>query len=132
MAALVGCLQQTYEEALEYAKTRVQGGKPILEHPMIAVKLSDMRIKIEAARLLVYKNAWSHDNECELDHKMFFLTKGFVNEIGPKIALDAMEILGGIGTDKDVPMQKNLRDIIEQLHLFGLPSMAMLTGRPEL
>jgi alkylation response protein AidB-like acyl-CoA dehydrogenase len=49
---LLGTLRKTYEDALDYAKNRVQGGKPIIKHPTIAIKLGAMRANIEAVRLL--------------------------------------------------------------------------------
>ncbi len=131
-AVLVGTLRTCYEEALEYAKTRVQGGKPIIEHPTIANMLADMRVKIEAGRLLLHKNAWSWDTQHEVDEKMGYLAKAFLTEAAITITRDAVEIFGGFGTDKDMPMEKYLRDVYTQLHGMGTHSMCLYQGRPTL
>jgi len=130
-ALLVGVLQAIYDEALNYAKTRIQGGKPIIEHPTIGVMLAEMRGKIEAARLLVYQFAWSVD-QGEYDPKMGWVIKGFVGGIAPQITASALEIFGGMGQERGMLIEKLLRDVCSQLHGVGLRTSALLKGRPTL
>jgi alkylation response protein AidB-like acyl-CoA dehydrogenase len=61
IACLVGAMRTCYEEALGYAKIRIQGGVPIIKHSIIGSKLTEMRIKVEASRALLWKNASSWD-----------------------------------------------------------------------
>jgi len=57
-ACSIGSLRACYEAALDHARIRVQGGKPIVQHQLIAAQLSEMRVRIEAARILLYRQAW--------------------------------------------------------------------------
>jgi len=131
IACLVGAMRTCYEEALEYAKLRVQGGVPIIKHPTIGSKLAEMRVKIEAARTLLWKNAWSWDRKYEYDPKMNYLTKAFVNKLALEIINDTVEIFGGMGTDKDLAIEKYLRDIYTILHAYGNPSINLIKGMPK-
>jgi alkylation response protein AidB-like acyl-CoA dehydrogenase len=131
IACLIGGIRACYEEALEYAKTRVQGGKPIIEHPAVGVKLADMRVKIEASRALLWKNIWNWESHSdEYDPKMNYLTKAFVNEVALDVVNKTVDILGGMGTDKEMPIEKYLRDIYTILHAYGNPSMNLIKGMP--
>src|SRR5690606_40408225 len=62
-AQAIGIARAAYEYALEYAKERVQFGRPIIENQGIAFALADMRTEIDAARLLVWRAAWMGRNE---------------------------------------------------------------------
>lgn len=131
IACLLGGIRACYEEALEYAKTRVQGGKPIIEHPTIGVKLADMRVKIEASRALLWKNIWNWESHSdEYDPKMNYLTKAFVNEVALSVINQTVDIFGGMATDKALPIEKYLRDIYTILHAYGNPSMNLIKGMP--
>jgi alkylation response protein AidB-like acyl-CoA dehydrogenase len=130
IACLIGGIRACYEASLDYAKKRVQGGVPIIKHTSIGVKLSEMRVKLEAARALLWKNVWSWDQHYEYDPKMNYLTKAFVNEIALEVINHTVDIFGGIGTDKDVVIEKYLRDIYSILHAYGNPSMNLIKGMP--
>jgi len=81
-AAVVGVMRACYEETLEYTKNRVQGGKPLIDHPTIAALLSKMRVEIEAARALVYRCAWNFQTKQPgYDVKMGWAVKAYVNEM---------------------------------------------------
>jgi len=130
IACLVGAMRNCYEEALGYAKIRIQGGGPIIKHSTIGSKLAEMRVKVEAARALLWKNASSWDYKYENDPKMNFLTKAFVNRLALEVVNDTIEIFGGMGTDKDLPIEKYLRDIYTILHAYGNPSINFIKGAP--
>lgn len=132
IACLVGGMRTCYEEALEYAKIRVQGGVPIIQHSMIGSKLAEMRVKVEAARALLWKNASSWDHKYEYDPKMNYLTKAFVNRLALEVVDDTVEVFGGMGTDKDLPIEKYLRDTYTILHAYGNPSINLIKGMPSL
>lgn len=129
-ACLVGGMRACYEEALEYAKIRVQGGVPIIKHPTIGSKLSEMRIKVEAARALLWKNATSWDHKTGYDPKMNYLTKAFANRMALEVVNDTIEVFGGMGTDKDLIIEKYLRDVYTILHAYGNASMSFIKGMP--
>lgn len=122
-ATVLGTLRTCYEEALDYAKSRVQGGKPIIQHPMIAAKLGDMQIKLEAARELIWQDAWRWHNKHDYDPKRNWLIKGFVDEVSVNIVNQTIDIFAGMGIDKDLPIEKYLRDVYTVLHGFGTSEM---------
>ena len=132
IACLVGGMRACYEEALEFAKKRVQGGVPIIKHPTIGSMLSEMRVKVEASRALLWKNASSWDNKHEYDPKMNYLTKAFVNRMSLEVVNHTVEIFGGMATDKDLPIEKYLRDTYTILHAYGNPSMNLIKGMPAI
>jgi len=130
IACLIGGIRACYEASLDYARKRVQGGVPIIKHTSIGMKLSEMRVKLEAARALLWKNVWSWDQRYEYDPKMNYLTKAFVNEIALEVINHTVDIFGGMGTDKDLVIEKYLRDIYSILHAYGNPSMNLIKGMP--
>jgi len=132
IACLVGGMRTCYEEALEFAKKRVQGGVPIIKHPTIGSILSRMRVNVEASRALLWKNASSWDQKYEYDPKMNYLTKAFVNRMALEVVNDTLEIFGGMGTDKDLPIEKYLRDTYTILHAYGNPSINLIKGMPAI
>ncbi len=129
-AAILGGLRAIYETALDYARTRVQTGKPIIQHPTIGIQLAEMRAKIEAGRALLWKNAWSFDNQYEYDWKLCFLNKAFIGESAISILDHAMDIFGGMGPMKGLYMEKYLRDMYTSLHGYGNTRMNLLAGMP--
>lgn len=106
----VGLGRAAYEAAREYAKTRVQFGVPIARHEAIQHKLADMRVRLEAARLLVHRGAWLAD-EGEPFRDAASKAKLFASESATRIALDAIQVLGGYGYLRDYPVERILRDV---------------------
>ena len=95
-AQSVGIAQGAYEEALNYAKTRVQFGKPIASLQAIQFKLADMAMEIKASRLLTYDVAWRKtlDMEYAVDAAMAKLK---ASETANLAANQAVQIHGGYG-----------------------------------
>jgi len=95
-AAGVGVARAALEYAIDYAKTRIQFGKPIATFQAIAFKIAQMAMEIEAARLLVWKAAWLVDQgkPCGLNSAM---AKCFGSDIAMKTTLEALQIFGGYG-----------------------------------
>ncbi len=118
-ASLVGCLRECYEQSLDYARTRIQGGKPIIEHPTIASRLGEMRVAIEACRLLLWRHAWAYDNNYGYDPSMSFMLKWWVNKAAITVVNRTVDIFAGMASDKSMPIEKYLRDIYSTLHVYG-------------
>ncbi len=102
--------QVAYEMALEYAKQRVQFGRPIANLQVTRHKLVDMATQLEAARQLAYHVAWLYENG-EYPVKEISMAKLFATEIAFKVADEAMQIHGGYGYMMDFPIQQYWRDI---------------------
>jgi alkylation response protein AidB-like acyl-CoA dehydrogenase len=131
-AVNLGTVRGCYEEALNYSRNRIQGGKKIIEHQHVAVRLAQMKVQIEAARALIWKSAWSWDTKYDYDPKMGILIKAYVDEIGLFVANNAVSLFGGLATaDDDVPVQKYMRDIYTFLHGFATTEVALMIGAPS-
>jgi acyl-CoA dehydrogenase len=108
-AAAVGIARAALETATQYAKERVQFGKPIAGHQAIQFMLADMAMKVNAGRLLCWHAAWLKDN----GHRNTVesaMAKCFTGDIAMEVTTDAVQILGGYGYMKDYPVEKYMRD----------------------
>lgn len=108
-ALAVGLARGALEESLAYAKQREAFGKPIFEHQSIQFMLADMATEVDAARLLTRKAALLSDAG-----KPFIIeasiAKLFSSEIATRAGLNAIQIHGGMGYTKEVPVERYLRD----------------------
>lgn len=109
-AQALGIARASYEYALEYAKNRYQFGRPIVENQAIAFKLADMAVKIDAARLLVYRAAWMAANKVPFVSGEGSMSKLFAGETAVSVSEQAIQILGGYGYVRDYPVQRWYRD----------------------
>jgi len=108
-AGAVGLARAAYEEALKYAQTRVQFGKPIASFQHNAFKLVDMITEIDAARLMVFRSAWLLDNGKKAS-KESAMAKVYATDVAMKTTVEAVQILGGYGYMKEYPVEKMMRD----------------------
>ena len=101
--------QACLDASIEYAKQRVQFGRPIAEFQAIQHKLADMAMEIEAARLLTYNAVELRDRG--LPHsKEASMAKLFASETANRCAREAVQIFGGYGYTKDYPVERFFRD----------------------
>ena len=117
-ATALGPARAAYEDALEFARTKIQGGKPIIEHQGVGFMLADCFIEHHAARRTLHYAAWRAMRE-GYDPKLGYMAKTFASEAGLRIATRALEVWGGAGYMTDAPMEKYLRDVISFLHSAG-------------
>jgi alkylation response protein AidB-like acyl-CoA dehydrogenase len=108
----LGIAQGATDYALEYAKTRVTMGKPIVEHQLIAAKLADMETKCEAARGLLYRFGELADAGVEGPTltKASAQAKLFCTDVAMEVTTEAVQILGGYGYIKEYPVERMMRD----------------------
>lgn len=109
-AQAIGIARAAYEVALDYAKTREQFGKPIIENQAIAFMLADMATSIEASRLLVWRAAWMARQGKRFEQAEGSMSKLFAGETAVKVTERAMQILGGNGFTRDYPVERWARD----------------------
>ncbi|MCX6044561.1 MAG: acyl-CoA dehydrogenase family protein [Chloroflexi bacterium] len=110
LAALaVGQARAAYEYALQYAKERVAFGEPIAQRQSIAFMLANMRIEIEATRLMVWEAAYKLDNQ-EDATKAAVLTKQYADKMVLEVTDGAVQILGGHGYIREHPVELWLRN----------------------
>ncbi len=108
-AAGVGVARAALEYAIEYAKTRVQFGKPIALFQHISFKIAQMATEINAARHLVWHAAWMLDQGLPCG-KESAMAKSFGSDVAMKVTTEALQIFGGYGYMRDYPMEKLMRD----------------------
>lgn len=108
-AQAVGIAQGAFEFALNYAKERVQFGRPIADQQAIRFKLADMATAIEAARLLTYKAAWLESNGLPYG-KASAMAKVFAGDTAMWVTTEAVQILGGYGYTREYPVERMMRD----------------------
>ncbi len=104
-----GIAEGAYEYALNYAKERVQFGKPIAAQQAISFKLADMATKIEAAKLLTLKAGWLKDTGQSYGLAAAHAKK-FATDTAMEVTTDAVQILGGAGFLRDHPVERMMRD----------------------
>src|SRR5262245_39900732 len=109
-AQAIGIARAAYEYALDYAKERVQFGRPIIENQAIAFKLADMKTEIDAARLLVWRAAWMAATHKKFEHGEGSMSKLKAGETAVRVTEDAIQILGGYGYVRDYPVERWHRD----------------------
>ncbi|WP_413364701.1 acyl-CoA dehydrogenase [Lysinibacillus sp. 3P01SB] len=108
-AQALGIAEAALEAAANYAKERVQFGKPIVANQGVAFKLADMATAVEAARLLVYRaaNLRTQGLPCGKEASM---AKLFASKTAVDVAIDAVQIFGGYGYTEDYPVERYFRD----------------------
>jgi len=106
----VGLAQAAIDEAVVYAKQRVQFGKPIISFQAVQHMLTNMAIQLEAARSLVYAAARHIDAHPKDMSKASSMCKVFATDTAMKVTTDAVQVLGGYGYMKEYPVEKMMRD----------------------
>jgi alkylation response protein AidB-like acyl-CoA dehydrogenase len=109
-AQAVGIARAAYEYALEYAKTREQFGRPIVENQGIAFMLADMKTTLDASRLLVWRAAWMGKNNVPFTAGEGSMSKLFAGETAVAVTEKAIQILGGNGYTREYPVERWHRD----------------------
>ncbi len=109
-AQAVGIARAAYEVALDYAKVREQFGRPIIENQGIAFKLADMKTRIDASRLLVWRAAWMARQGKSFDAAEGSQCKLFAGETAVWVTEQAIQILGGNGYTREYPVERMHRD----------------------
>lgn len=105
----LGLAQAALDEAVKFAKERVQFGRPIAKLQAISFKIAKMATKVETARLLVYEAAAAKDRG-EDASKLCSMAKYYCAEICNEVAYDALQIHGGYGYMKDYKIERIYRD----------------------
>jgi acyl-CoA dehydrogenase len=109
-AQAIGIARAAYEYSLDYAKQRVQFGRPIIENQGIAFKLADMKTQVDAARLLVWRAAWMGATRKPFAAGEGSMSKLHAGETAVKVTDEAIQILGGAGYVRDHPVEQWHRD----------------------
>lgn len=101
--------QGALDYVLDYVQERKQFGKPIVDFQAVQLRLADMAIKAEAARLLIYQAVWSA-SEGLPSIKQSSIAKCFANEMVREVTGHAMQVMGAYGYSKEFPIEQRMRD----------------------
>lgn len=118
----IGVSRAAYEAAVDYAKMRWQGGRHIVEHQAIGMKLADVAIQLEAARGLAWKAAYVADHPGAVhgrsinDLPWHVVARSFSAESLHRATLEAAECFGAMGVMRDMPLQKYVHDTLVLKH----------------
>ena len=105
----VGIARAAFEAAVDYAKQRVQFGRPIAENQAIQFMLADMSMEIEAARLMYVKAAWLETQGATFTREAAY-AKTFCSDMAMRVTADVVQVFGGYGYMRDYPVEKYMRD----------------------
>jgi len=120
-ASVLGVAGALHQKAIDWAKLRVQGGKPLIEHDGIRAQLAEMRMLIDASRSYIHRACWLADHqEHGWDRTLGALPKAMASQAAWKIATWCLEIHGGHGYMKEFGVAKLVRDAAAFLHSDGV------------
>lgn len=108
-AICVGTARACLEASLTYAKRRIQFGRPIAEFQLIREKLAEMVVGIELARTYTYRGAWMIDQGLPIRREAA-IAKVYSSAMAARAGLDAIQIHGGYGYMKELPVERYFRD----------------------
>jgi acyl-CoA dehydrogenase len=109
-AQALGIARAAYEYSLDYAKERKQFGRAIIENQAIAFKLADMKTRVDASRLLIWRAAWMAATKVPFTSGEGSMSKLFASETAVKVTEEAIQILGGYGYVREFPVERWHRD----------------------
>jgi acyl-CoA dehydrogenase len=106
----LGIAQRCLDMATEWAKQRTTWGKPIATRQAIQWMLADSEVELEAARLLVYRGAWLADQKRRIRNEAF-IAKLYATEMAQRVTDRCLQIFGGLGYTRDLPIQSFYRQV---------------------
>lgn len=121
-AGYLGIMERTLEQSVSFARQRRQFGKPIGKNQAISHRLVDMKQRLEAARLLLYRACWKMDRGEDATLEVA-LSKLAISEGAVQSALDAIQIHGGMGYLVETGIEKVLRDAVPTTLFSGTSEM---------
>jgi alkylation response protein AidB-like acyl-CoA dehydrogenase len=127
----VGVARAAFEHALDYAKTRVQGGVPIIEHQSVKARVFKMFAQVEAARSLSRRVAYYNSTNPPL-LQYSIASKVFSTNTAFEVASQALQIFGGNGLTKDFPIEKLMRDARASMIEDGCNDILSVVGAAKL
>ena len=108
-AQALGIAKASLDATLVYSKEREQFGKPISSNQAIQFKIADMAMEIEAARLLIWKAAWSKDNKQNFS-SLASMAKVYASEVAMRASTQCVQVHGGYGFIQETGVERLMRD----------------------
>lgn len=117
--------RSAFEAALNFARERVQGGQPVVKHQAVSLRLADIYIRIQACASLMWRAAYGLDQD-QPDPALLMASKVFCSETATQVILESLEIFGGLGVMRELPLEQYLRDSLLSLHGGGTADVIRL------
>lgn len=111
LASYIGTLERQIERCVEYAGTRRQFGQPIGSFQLVSSRIVNMKVRLETARLLLYKAAWLRSQGHDAT-QAGAMAKLYLSECCVQSSLDAIQVFGGYGVCKEFELERDLRDSV--------------------
>ncbi len=127
-----GAARAAFELALDYAKTRVQGGVPIIQHQSVQTRIFNMYKKVIAARTLAYRAVLSNETSEQPALAAAIAAKTVATQAAFDVASEALQIFGGNGISREYPIEKIFRDTRIAMIEDGCNEMLGLIGAGRL
>jgi acyl-CoA dehydrogenase len=125
--SLFGHARKVYDGLVEYAKERIGGGRPIIQHSHIAQMLGETSVKMDAARALIYKASWESDQRqlagAPVDLYWSISCFYYLRKVCWDLCQTALEIYGGVGVTPEMPVERFLRRVSTWYITGSVPSM---------
>lgn len=112
LASAVGTMQRQVEESVEYANERQQFGRPIGEFQAVSHRIADMQVRVEAARMLLYRAGWAKVQGERAPAMASAVAKLYISEAWIQNSLDAMQVRGGSGYMTESGVERDVRDAL--------------------
>ncbi len=111
VAALsVGIARSAFEISRDWAKNRIQFGKPVTAHQGVSFMLAEMATKVELARLMTWKAAWYYEQGLKSPGTLSAMAKYYASDVAMEVTTDAVQVMGGDGYTRDFAVEKMMRD----------------------
>ena len=111
VAALsVGIARSAYEISKNWAKNRIQFGKPVTANQAVSFMLAEMATKVELARLMTWKAAWYYEQGLKTPGTYSAMAKYFASDVAMEVTTDAVQVMGGDGYTRSFGVEKMMRD----------------------
>ena len=127
-----GIMRGIFRFCNEYAKKRIQGGKPIIEHQNVQSMLAKILMDIEVAEQFMWRICWGVENDATFTPRFTRYGKVFSDQASLRVIGRALDILGGVGILRDYPVEKMIRDLLTFLHGDGTDSLNLLRAAQTL
>lgn len=111
LASAVGGMERQMDGCVAYAKERRQFGRAIGSFQLVATRIVDLKVRLETARLLLYRTAWSHA-EGTITPLDAAIAKLYISECAVASSLDALQVFGGWGYTEEFGVEREVRDAI--------------------
>ena len=118
-AVKLGYAEWMWEHMRDYTKKRIQGAKPIIQHPNVGIKVAESHLLLQTARLLIYKFVWESDRvkPGELPNPLgWWYLNYWIKQVIQKIVSVGLEVYGGMGPQKELPFERWVRVNLSLIH----------------